>query len=127
MHIVKGLYYHKARKKKKVKKSEAYLYEYSNKLNKNLPKSEQWFHELLKKDNLHHLFQYNQVIGMYIIDAYYKDKKLAIEIDGSYHKLEEQKYKDFLKNRYLDNRGISIIRIEAYNVEAYELFKKYIK
>ena len=51
-----------------------------------------------------------KVFGPYIVDFYIAEKKLAIEIDGSQHYEDEGKRADELRDQYLAERGITVLR-----------------
>jgi very-short-patch-repair endonuclease len=50
-------------------------------------------------------------IDYYIIDFYCPKLKLAIEIDGDVHDIQEQKNYDIKRKNYLEGLGIKFIRI----------------
>ncbi|MBU2444624.1 MAG: endonuclease domain-containing protein [Bacteroidetes bacterium] len=56
-------------------------------------------------------FRRQYSIDWYIIDFYAPKLKLAIEIDGSIHDLPEQKPHDTERQNYLENFGITFLRI----------------
>ena len=55
-------------------------------------------------------FRRQHPIGMYIADFYCHKAKLIIKVDGSIHLLEAVKQNDEEKERYLSNRGYSVLR-----------------
>ena len=61
-------------------------------------------------------FRRQHSIGNYIVDFYCPKKKLAIELDGQVHKEEEQIIKDIARTTFLNEKGITVIRIENKNV-----------
>ncbi|MBZ0180486.1 MAG: endonuclease domain-containing protein [Melioribacteraceae bacterium] len=50
-------------------------------------------------------------IGKYIIDFYCPEYKIAIELDGNVHELEDIKKYDAKSQKYLEDYGIHFIRI----------------
>lgn len=50
-------------------------------------------------------------VDHFVIDFYAPEFKLAIELDGSIHELEEQKEYDTARQEYFENFGITFIRI----------------
>jgi len=92
---------------------------YAKKLNTNLPKSEIWFDELFKTHPAYSLFLKNQIIGKYIVDVLCTEKKIVIEIDGSYHDREDQIAKDFIKDLKLKKKGYTVIRVKAYDLDSF--------
>jgi very-short-patch-repair endonuclease len=90
----------------------------ASELENNLPKSEQWFRSLYKK-NMYD--KYNKVFNStYIPDVINKHYKYVIEIDGSIHDSDEQKAKDAKKDDYFLKRGYLVIRITAYDMVSFD-------
>ena len=56
-------------------------------------------------------FRRQYSVDQYVIDFYAPELKLAIESDGSIHEIEDQKEYDKARQDYLENFGISFIRI----------------
>lgn len=56
-------------------------------------------------------------IENYIVDFYCPQLKLAVEIDGDIHYLNEKVKKDLEKDEYLKAEGIKLIRIENLDFE----------
>lgn len=54
-------------------------------------------------------------VGRWFIDFAFNDKKLAVEIDGAQHKLQDRKESDEIKDAFLISQGWQIIRIPWYN------------
>ena len=54
---------------------------------------------------------------MFIIDFYCPEKKLGIELDGSYHNIKENKEYDKVRTAYLKNKNIKIFRFWNSEVE----------
>ena len=46
----------------------------------------------------------------YILDFYAEEHKLAVELDGSQHGLEQNKNKDAIRTKYLNKHGIQVLR-----------------
>ena len=61
-------------------------------------------------------FRRQHSIGNYILDFYCPKKKPAIELDGQVHLEPEQAEKDIARTNYLNEKGITVIRIENKNV-----------
>ena len=49
-------------------------------------------------------------IGNYIVDFYIAEWKVVIEVDGIQHQFPENKEKDALRDKYLDDLGIKVLR-----------------
>lgn len=52
-----------------------------------------------------------KVIGNYIVDFYIAEAKLVIELDGTQHYETEGKKKDASRDAYLQEQGLTILRI----------------
>jgi very-short-patch-repair endonuclease len=70
---------------------------------------EKFFMEVLKNNNI--LYKHNKKVGKYFIDFAIMDKMIALEIDGSQHKLEERKLNDIEKDKFLNETGWKVYRI----------------
>ena len=81
----------------------------SKTLRKNMTAEERhlWY-DFLK--NLPLTINRQKVIGPYVLDFYCASKGIAIELDGSQHHREEDMEKDTVRDRYLDGRGIQVLR-----------------
>jgi len=55
-------------------------------------------------------------IGRYIVDFYCPTRKLAIEIDGEQHKLEDTEEYDRMRTDFLKSLGIDVIRISNTDI-----------
>ena len=56
-------------------------------------------------------FSRQKVLGKYIADFYSAEAKLVIELDGSQHYEDSGMEKDAQRTRYLQQYGLSVIRI----------------
>ena len=52
-----------------------------------------------------------KTIGRYIVDFYCAEAQLAVELDGSQHFLDEQMVRDKERTAYLNEYGITVLRI----------------
>jgi very-short-patch-repair endonuclease len=75
---------------------------------------EQYFMKLFKKNKIVG-WKKEFKVGKWFIDFAFIDIKLALEIDGSQHLLEERKEHDKIKDEYLKNNGWTVFRIKWYN------------
>ena len=57
-----------------------------------------------------------KVIGSYIVDFYCAEKSAVIEIDGEYHEKDFFKYHDRVRENYLKQFGLKILRYSNYDV-----------
>ena len=51
-------------------------------------------------------------VGPYILDFYCPEIRLAIELDGQQHFSEEGARHDFIRDKYLNNQNITVVRLE---------------
>lgn len=61
-------------------------------------------------------FRRQHSIGPYILDFYCPSEKLAIELDGEQHFMEEGIRRDERRTNYLRDVGITVLRFENFNV-----------
>ena len=54
--------------------------------------------------------------GVYILDFYCSDARLAIEIDGAAHCTGERSARDDLRDRWFETQGVETLRIAAAEV-----------
>jgi len=67
---------------------------------------------LRNKQLLGYKFRRQYSVDHYVIDFYCPKLKLAVEIDGEYHEKPEQKIYDMERQSYLENFGITFVRIK---------------
>ncbi len=87
----------------------------SQNLRKNMTKEERhlWY-DFLK--DLPVTVNRQKVIGDYIVDFYCAKAKIVIELDGSQHYFEKGMEKDKVRDEYLRNLGIKILRYSNLDV-----------
>lgn len=102
------------------KNKNSALTELSRTLRKNMTKEERhlWY-DFLKK--LPETVCRQKVVGRYILDFYCAAAKLAIELDGSQHYSEEGEQYDRVRDEYLSERGICVLRYS--NLQLHENFR----
>jgi very-short-patch-repair endonuclease len=61
-------------------------------------------------------FRRQHPIGRYVVDFYCRDAALAIEIDGEAHQRGKQPQGDMLRDQFLQQNGIGVLRIAAADV-----------
>jgi len=71
-------------------------------------------------------FRRQYSVDKYIIDFYCPEYKIAIELDGSIHNLEEVKQNDSIRQKHIEKYGIKFIRItnEEYLGNSNKTFQK---
>ncbi len=66
-------------------------------------------------------FRRQHGIGPYIVDFYFANKKIAIEIDGNVHNNVTRQTYDQIREKYLFSKGIKVIRFSneevKYNID----------
>jgi very-short-patch-repair endonuclease len=74
--------------------------------------AEQRVKKLLDENNIKYEFQYpvRALNSTYILDFYFPEKNVCIEIDGDYHNKTEQVYKDKLRDIRLSRVGVFVAR-----------------
>ena len=80
----------------------------------------------IRKKNLEVQFHRQVPIDNYIVDFYCHELKLAIEVDGSSHNLDEALEKDIIRQNKLKQLGISFIRFDNLEVknDMYNILKE---
>ena len=61
-------------------------------------------------------FRRQITVGIYILDFYCAEAKLAIEIDGAQHYLPQGKQHDLYRTNYLNEQGIKVLRFTNRDV-----------
>ena len=86
-----------------------YLTKFSQELRSNMTKEENhlWY-DFLKK--LPQTVNRQKVVGNYILDFYCAEAKIAIELDGSQHYEHEAKEKDSIRDEFLKQQGVTVLR-----------------
>ena len=81
----------------------------SKSLRKNMTKEERhlWYDYLRDLPVMVHR---QKVIGAYIVDLYIAEKRLVIELDGSQHYDPRGRTADELRDAYMENIGIQVLR-----------------
>ena len=102
------------------KTSNKMLTNLSKILRRNMTKEEKhlWY-DFLKK--LPQTIHRQKVIGKYIVDFYCAEAKLVIELDGSQHSTKSGVEDDFLRDEYLNDLGITVLRYS--NIDVFENFE----
>ena len=73
-----------------------------------------WFY--LRKKQLGVKFRRQHGIGKYVVDFFCSERKLVIELDGDSHfSIETQKY-DEIRNLFMKNLGIRVVRFTNQDV-----------
>ena len=67
-------------------------------------------------------FKRQVTCGKYILDFYCPKAKLAVELDGSYHRVPEVIENDIVRTEYLNSIGIHVIRFP--NRDIWQSFRR---
>ena len=62
-------------------------------------------------------FQRQKAIGNYIVDFYCASAKIVIELDGSQHYEDKGIKKDIIRDEYLKENGITVLRYSNLDVD----------
>lgn len=91
---------------------------YSQKLRREMTKEEKhlWY-DFLK--NLPCTVNRQHIIGDYIVDFYCDTARLVIELDGSQHYSEEGEAKDTVRDRFLEENGITVLRYSNLMIQTH--------
>src|SRR3982751_4136436 len=86
------------------------LFENASRLRKQQTFSEEILWNYLRTKPFGLKFRRQHPFSSYILDFYCHQLKLAIEVDGSIHDLEEIKRNDELRQRQLEKEGLTFLR-----------------
>ena len=90
-----------------------YLETNRKRLRNNSTSAEAALWKLLKNKQLEgRKFRRQQSIGKYIVDFYCSEEKLIVELDGNIHGEYNMIEKDTIRDQYLENLGLTILRFE---------------
>lgn len=87
-------------------------------LRSNMPLAEKLLWEYLRSEQLGHKFRRQYSVDRYILDFYCRELRLAIEIDGDSHFVGDAPMQDKIREGYLEDCGIQVIRFtnsDIYN------------
>ena len=89
----------------------------SRNLRSNTTESEEKLWSRVRKKQIFGVHFYRQKpIGNYIVDFYAPQAKLVLEVDGSQHFDSGQAGKDRLRDEYLKNQGLYVLRFNSRKV-----------
>ncbi|MFY8162238.1 MAG: endonuclease domain-containing protein [Candidatus Kapaibacteriota bacterium] len=89
---------------------------FAKKLRREATYSEKFFWNAVRNSQIGYTFIRQKSIGYYIFDFYCKELKLAIELDGLTHQIEEVQQNDLNKEEYLKGLGLSLLRFKDEEV-----------
>ena len=83
-----------------------------------MPEAERLLWEKIRMKQLGVKFRRQYSVGRYILDFYCRELRLAIELDGDSHLINDAPVQDKVRQEYLEACGIRILRFN--NSEIYE-------
>lgn len=96
---------------------DKHLKEYSRQLRKNMTDAEKMLWSKIRGKQLKgYQFYRQKPIGHFIVDFYCPKVYLVIELDGGQHYGEEMKTKDNLRDKYMENVGLRVLRFSDREV-----------
>ena len=96
-------------------KHNSKLTPFAQQLRKNMtPEERRLWYEYL--NTYPYRFRRQITVGIYILDFYCAEAKLAIEIDGAQHYLPKGKQHDLCRTNYLNELGIKVLRFTNHEV-----------
>ncbi|MGI9542241.1 MAG: endonuclease domain-containing protein [Cyclobacteriaceae bacterium] len=75
------------------------------------------WNELKAKQLNGYQFMRQKPIGNYIVDFFYSQLKLVIEIDGDSHDAKEVYLNDLRRQKYLEKIGLAVLRFDDLDVK----------
>jgi very-short-patch-repair endonuclease len=93
------------------------LKKYSRELRTNMTDAERLLWSRIRRKQLKDCQFYRQkIIGNYIVDFYCPKSNLIIELDGGQHYSDEGMRKDKIRDNYLENLGLTVLRFSDRDV-----------
>src|SRR3989339_1099480 len=93
------------------------LKRYSQGLRKNMTDAERLLWSKVRRKQLKGCQFYRQrIIGNYIVDFYCPEAKLIVEVDGGQHYDINGRKRDELRDNYMKNLGLEILRVSDHEV-----------
>ena len=79
---------------------------------RNMTEAESIFWSLAKSSGLGEKCRRQYIIGDYIVDFFFRQSKLIIELDGGYHFSPEQQQADAIRQNWLEQMGYRVLRFK---------------
>jgi len=93
------------------------LKQYSRQLRKDMTDAERPLWSKIRRKQINNCQFYRQrVIGSYIVDFYCHSARLVIELDGGQHFTDEAIERDEVRDRFLRNQGLKVLRFSDSEV-----------
>ena len=92
------------------------------KVNRNeMTKAESLFGSVAKASGLGQKCRRQYIIGQYIVDFFFRNSLLIVELDGEYHFTKEQQEAESIRQMWLEQQGYKVLRFKneevLYNME----------
>lgn len=98
--------------------NESYKKEFRRSLRNDPTRAEKILWRELSRDQLGVRFRRQYGIGPFVVDFYCPASRLVIELDGDSHFTPEAIEKDSIRNAFMDERGLRVLRF--HNTDVYE-------
>lgn len=83
---------------------------------KNMTEAESVFWKIAKGSGLGQKCRRQYLIGDYIVDFFFRESLLIVEIDGGYHYTEQQQAEDTIRQCWLESMGYVVLRFSNEQV-----------
>ena len=98
----------------------------------NQTEAESVFWSYAKSNGLGQKCRRQYIIGQYIVDFFFRESLLIVEIDGDYHFTEEQQIEDIIRQNWLEQNGYTVLRFTNNQIlldidKTIETIKQYFK
>ncbi len=97
---------------------EAGVGERARKLRKGMSLPEAMLWKVLRQRPRGLKFRRQHPAGPYVLDFYCHEARLIIEIDGISHDMGDRPFRDEMRDRHFEERGLRVVRIAARDVLA---------
>ena len=97
--------------------AENFLFEKASKLRKQQTFAEEILWNYLRTRPFGFKFRRQHPFSCYILDFYCHQLKLAIEVDGSIHNVDEVKQNDLIRQQQLEKEGLIFIRFSNNEIK----------
>ena len=84
----------------------------------NMTEAESVFWSIARGNGLGQKCRRQYIIGQYIVDFFFRESMLIVEIDGGYHFTEQQQKDDAERQNYLEANGYHVLRFTNEEVIA---------
>ncbi|PIT93942.1 hypothetical protein COU00_01645 [Candidatus Falkowbacteria bacterium CG10_big_fil_rev_8_21_14_0_10_43_11] len=82
----------------------------------NETKAEELLWKFLKDSQLRYKFRRQHGVKQYVLDFYCPQLKLAVEADGDSHNYQSQNQHDWVRDKFLESLGITVIRYKNEDI-----------